>query len=348
MMVMTLPWHYLGLQGQWRRVAAFDYSDPMIATWGPWVIVSLIGGIILPSARCCSSEPRHAAPRASPRRPCRGRLCARRCTRPGGVPRVAERLRDVEHSRRAADGSPPTAIRSRNSSSIRRPRRWCTGRDGEARAHAADEKPADRPRAPRPAVATLGEPRRRRGACRRRPARPSSSFPPSSGRMPGSIYGPPSAARLGSSQARPAYRQPPSTTPRRRRSARSPGTRRSSTSWLARQRSRRPDRGARPAPPATARRASPQTPNFPSLAGQSAFAIYKQLHDYRTGARVHPQMTPVGEAAAGRRPRQCRGLLRPPRRGHMRRSARASCRRTTAIVRLANEGDSRRRIPACN
>ncbi|HET9460039.1 MAG TPA: cbb3-type cytochrome c oxidase subunit I [Sphingomicrobium sp.] len=47
MMVMTLPWHWTGLQGQWRRVAAFDYSDPMIAAWGPWVIVSLIGGILL-------------------------------------------------------------------------------------------------------------------------------------------------------------------------------------------------------------------------------------------------------------------------------------------------------------
>jgi cytochrome c oxidase subunit 1 len=47
MMVMTLPWHWLGLQGQWRRVAAFDYSNPIIHGWGPWVIVSLIGGIIL-------------------------------------------------------------------------------------------------------------------------------------------------------------------------------------------------------------------------------------------------------------------------------------------------------------
>lgn len=47
MMVMTLPWHYTGLLGQWRRVAAFDYSDPMIAAWGPWVIVSLVGGIVL-------------------------------------------------------------------------------------------------------------------------------------------------------------------------------------------------------------------------------------------------------------------------------------------------------------
>lgn len=47
MMVMTLPWHYLGLEGQWRRVAAFDYSDPVIAGWGPWVIVSLVGGVLL-------------------------------------------------------------------------------------------------------------------------------------------------------------------------------------------------------------------------------------------------------------------------------------------------------------
>jgi cytochrome c oxidase subunit 1 len=47
MMVMTLPWHYLGLRGQWRRVAEFDYSNPIIAAWGPWVIVSFIGGAIL-------------------------------------------------------------------------------------------------------------------------------------------------------------------------------------------------------------------------------------------------------------------------------------------------------------
>jgi cytochrome c oxidase subunit 1 len=47
MMVMTIPWHFLGLQGQWRRVAAFDYSDPRIAGWGPWVVVSLAGGIVL-------------------------------------------------------------------------------------------------------------------------------------------------------------------------------------------------------------------------------------------------------------------------------------------------------------
>ena len=47
MMVMTLPWHWLGLQGQWRRVANFNYADPIIAAWGPWVIVSFAGGVVL-------------------------------------------------------------------------------------------------------------------------------------------------------------------------------------------------------------------------------------------------------------------------------------------------------------
>jgi cytochrome c oxidase subunit 1 len=47
MMVMTLPWHWLGLQGQWRRVANFNYADPIIAGWGPLVIVSLFGAFVL-------------------------------------------------------------------------------------------------------------------------------------------------------------------------------------------------------------------------------------------------------------------------------------------------------------
>ena len=32
-----------------------------------------------------------------------------------------------------------------------------------------------------------------------------------------------------------------------------------------------------------------QTSTIPSLAGQTSYAIYKQLHDYRTGARAHEQ-----------------------------------------------------------
>src|SRR5262249_58084149 len=47
MLVMTLPWHWLGLNGQWRRVAHFNYDDPALAWWGPWVVVRLIGGRVL-------------------------------------------------------------------------------------------------------------------------------------------------------------------------------------------------------------------------------------------------------------------------------------------------------------
>jgi cytochrome c oxidase subunit 1 len=47
MLIMTLPWHYLGLLGQIRRVATFDYANPIIAGWGPWVVLSLCGGLIL-------------------------------------------------------------------------------------------------------------------------------------------------------------------------------------------------------------------------------------------------------------------------------------------------------------
>jgi cytochrome c oxidase subunit I len=47
MMIMTLPWHWLGLQGQWRRVANFNYDNPIIASWGPLVTLSLAGGLLL-------------------------------------------------------------------------------------------------------------------------------------------------------------------------------------------------------------------------------------------------------------------------------------------------------------
>ncbi len=47
MMVTTLPWHWLGLRGQWRRVALFDYTNPAIAAWGPLVIVSFVGGLVM-------------------------------------------------------------------------------------------------------------------------------------------------------------------------------------------------------------------------------------------------------------------------------------------------------------
>ena len=42
MLITTIPWHVAGLMGQPRRVAAFDYADPLVARMGP-----ICGGLIL-------------------------------------------------------------------------------------------------------------------------------------------------------------------------------------------------------------------------------------------------------------------------------------------------------------
>ena len=89
-----------------------------------------------------------------------------------------------------------------------------------------------------------------------------------------------------------------------------------------------------------------QTATIPSLAGQTSYAIYKQLHDYRTGARVNDQMTSVAQslevgdlasisayyAAAGAQYAAIgnRDLSGEPE-----------------IIKLVWEGDTKRRIPAC-
>lgn len=89
------------------------------------------------------------------------------------------------------------------------------------------------------------------------------------------------------------------------------------------------------------------TATLPSLAGQSGAAIYKQLHDYKTGARVHPQMTPVASQlteaqladvaayfASYRTPPGALGVRYPLGEAD--------------IARLATAGDPSRGIPACN
>ncbi len=47
MMVTTLPWHWLGILGQPRRVSTFNYSDPMVIGWSHYVLISLAGAVIL-------------------------------------------------------------------------------------------------------------------------------------------------------------------------------------------------------------------------------------------------------------------------------------------------------------
>lgn len=89
-----------------------------------------------------------------------------------------------------------------------------------------------------------------------------------------------------------------------------------------------------------------ETSIIPSLAGQTSYAIYKQLHDYRTGARAHPQMTGVAKALAvgdlasiaayyAAASEQYAALGKRDLSGDM------------EVVRIAWEGDTRRRIPAC-
>jgi cytochrome c553 len=89
------------------------------------------------------------------------------------------------------------------------------------------------------------------------------------------------------------------------------------------------------------------TPDLPSLNGQSAAAIYKQLYDYRTGARAHPLMTPVaGQISVPDLANVAVyfGAAAEPQAGLGARDQPAD----REILRLATDGDSARRIPACN
>jgi len=47
MNVVTLPWHVVGLMGQPRRMAYYDWSDPQAAAQAPLVVASAIGGAVL-------------------------------------------------------------------------------------------------------------------------------------------------------------------------------------------------------------------------------------------------------------------------------------------------------------
>lgn len=47
MMIMTIPWHITGLMGQPRRVAIFDFTDPLLARMITLADLSVIGGFIL-------------------------------------------------------------------------------------------------------------------------------------------------------------------------------------------------------------------------------------------------------------------------------------------------------------
>ncbi len=47
MVVMTFPWHYVGILGMPRRMAFFDYSNPALAPEALSVVISTVGAVIL-------------------------------------------------------------------------------------------------------------------------------------------------------------------------------------------------------------------------------------------------------------------------------------------------------------
>ena len=85
---------------------------------------------------------------------------------------------------------------------------------------------------------------------------------------------------------------------------------------------------------------------YPALAGQTPEAIYKQLHDYRTGARVNAQMTPVAQALAVTDLANVAAYFAAASKEYTAIGARDLIGEAN-IEQLAKEGDSRRRLPAC-
>jgi cytochrome c oxidase subunit 1 len=47
MVVLTFPWHALGLQGQPRRISATPYDTPLVAAWQVNEVLMIVGGAIL-------------------------------------------------------------------------------------------------------------------------------------------------------------------------------------------------------------------------------------------------------------------------------------------------------------
>jgi cytochrome c553 len=85
--------------------------------------------------------------------------------------------------------------------------------------------------------------------------------------------------------------------------------------------------------------------DFPRLAGQSPAAIYKQLADYRSGARFHPQMTPVAQQLTDDQLAQVASYFGKVRTGVALGAGFIGGDRE--MERLIRRGDPARKIPPC-
>jgi cytochrome c553 len=88
-------------------------------------------------------------------------------------------------------------------------------------------------------------------------------------------------------------------------------------------------------------------PVFPSLAGQSPYAIYKQLHDFRSGARVNLQMTAIAQSLAVPDLADVAAYYADASKEYTALGSREMVADEPEIDKLVKEGDSHRRLPAC-
>lgn len=84
---------------------------------------------------------------------------------------------------------------------------------------------------------------------------------------------------------------------------------------------------------------------FPHLSGQSAFAIYKQLHDYKNGVRQHELMSPVAETLTEEQIVVLANHYATLARGTLDRRLEVGA--DPRIDRLIRTGDAARGIPSC-
>ena len=85
---------------------------------------------------------------------------------------------------------------------------------------------------------------------------------------------------------------------------------------------------------------------FPDLAGQSAVAIYKQLHDFKSGSRVNPIMSAMALPLSEEQILDVSAFFAA---GTMRLAEPSSSQVPEEdVVRLVERGDPARGLPACN
>ena len=86
-------------------------------------------------------------------------------------------------------------------------------------------------------------------------------------------------------------------------------------------------------------------PEWPNLAGQSAFAIYKELNDFKSGARSSAQMTPIAQGLTEEQMIELARYFSNFARGTL--DAQAG-QISSGTQNLVLSGNTAKRLPACN